>query len=411
MKASLLTIGDEILIGQIINSNTSWMSEQLTGLGIEVVSQLTVGDHEAEIVGALEFINPRSDIVIIGGGLGPTHDDLTMEALAHYFDLPLVYDPEWIAKVEAYFQARNRPMTDNNKKQGYLLEGAVRIDNDCGTAAGQHFKVGDTEFFVVPGVPHEMKSMMVRYILPKLKEKNPDERILKRTLLTTGIGESMLATRVDAFVQKIKSRPELSLAFLPSITQVKLRLQMTAHSAANDAEFETLVDELKALSGKDFFGVEPDTIEELILRKLVSSSCTLAIAESCTGGLIAHRLTQIPGCSRSLKGSIVAYQNSIKESELGLSETALEKHGVVSEFTAKAMAEAIRTKWGADFGLATTGYLGPDGGDANAPVGTVWIAIATSSTTETKTFSFENNRERGKERTAQAALDLLRRML
>ena len=411
MKASILTIGDEILIGQIINSNTSWISEQLTELGIEVVSQLTVGDHEAEIVGALEFINPRSDVVIIGGGLGPTHDDLTMEALAHYFDLPLVYDPEWIAKVEAFFQARNRPMTENNKKQGHLLEGATRIDNDCGTAAGQHFKVGDTEFFVVPGVPHEMKSMMSRYILPKLKEKNPDIRILKRTLLTTGVGESMLATRCNVFIEKIKSRSELSLAFLPSIIQVKLRLQMTAHTDANDAEFEALAQELEAICGADFFGIEPSTIEALILQKLSASSRTLAIAESCTGGLLAHRLTQIPGCSQALKGSLVAYQNSVKESELGLSATALESQGVVSEATAKQMAQAIRTNWHTDFGLATTGYLGPDGGDASSPVGTVWIALATVQKCEARMFSFENNRERSKERAAQAALDLLRRSL
>ncbi|MBC7396821.1 MAG: competence/damage-inducible protein A [Bdellovibrionales bacterium] len=411
MKASLLTIGDEILIGQIINSNTAWMSEQLTSLGIDVVNQLTVGDHEAEIVGALEFINPRSDIVIIGGGLGPTHDDVTIAALAHYFDLPLVYDPEWIAQVEAFFKARNRPMTENNKKQGHLLEGAIRIDNDCGTAAGQHFIMGDTEFFVVPGVPHEMKSMMNRYILPKLKEKNPDQRILKQTLLTSGVGESMLATRCEAFVQKVKSRDEVSLAFLPSTTQVKVRLQMEAHSGANDAEFESLVEELKALCGKDFFGLEPDSMEEMLVRELTHSSRTLALAESCTGGLIAHRITQVPGASKVLKGALVAYQNSVKESDLSIPKSLLENGGAVSEATAKSMAEAIRKKWNSDFGLATTGYLGPAGGDAQSPVGTVWIALATREQTQSRVFSFENNRERSKERAAQAALDLLRRSL
>ena len=349
MKASLLTIGDEILIGQIVNSNTAWMSDQLTAIGIEVVSQLSVGDHEAEIVGALEFIGPRSDIVIIGGGLGPTHDDLTLEALSHYFDMPLVKDSEWLAQVEKFFAERKRTMSENNKKQALLLDQAVRIDNDCGTAAGQHFKKGDTEFFVVPGVPHEMKSMMSRYILPYLQDKYPAAKILKKSLLTTGIGESALATRLDAFVQKIKAHPEASLAFLPSPTQVKLRLQMRSDTELRAREFNQWVDELIELCGNDFFGTEPDTLEELLVRKLVQSQQSLALAESCTGGLIAHRLTQIPGASQVLKGSLVAYQNQIKERELGISQVDLETKGVVSEATAVAMAESIRKKWSTDF--------------------------------------------------------------
>ena len=411
MKISLLTIGDELLIGQILNTNIHWLSQQLTDLGIEVVNHLTVSDQESEIKEALQFLIPKNDALIIGGGLGPTHDDLTMEALSQYFNLPLEYDADWISKVEAFFKTRNRVMSENNKKQGLLLKGATRIDNDCGTAAGQHFHSQDTEIFVVPGVPHEMKSMMTRYILPILAKENPQERILKRTLLTSGPGESLLATRCDPFVQKVKARSDLTLAFLPSVTQVKLRLQMKAKTKDAEKEFELLVNELKALCGIDFFGFEPSTLEEIILEKLKSTHSSLALAESCTGGLIAHRLTQIPGCSLVLKGGVVAYQNEIKEGFLGISSEDIKKNGVVSEWTVRAMADSIRKKWNTTYSIATTGYLGPDGGDEHAPAGTIWVAVSTPEETEARVIHVESDRERGKERSAQAALDLLRRII
>jgi len=344
MRATLLTIGDEILIGQILNSNAQWMSEQLTELGVQVTQHLTVGDHEAEIVQALDSVVPKSDFLIIGGGLGPTHDDLTMKVLSDYFEIPLHYDVEWVDQIEAFFKARNREMTENNRKQGFLLKGAKRIDNDCGTAAGQHFKAEGAQIFVVPGVPHEMKSMMKRYIMPYIAEKNPTEKILKRTLLTTGIGESALATHLDDFVKKVKARDDLTLAFLPSPTVVKLRLQMKANTLEGAQEFESLIAELKEYLGKDFYGEEPVTLEEVVLSQLKAKKCTIALAESCTGGLIAHRLSQIPGSSEALKGSIVAYQNEIKSLELGIDAGFISQHGVVSEATAIAMAESIRKK-------------------------------------------------------------------
>jgi nicotinamide-nucleotide amidase len=409
MRAALLTIGDEILIGQILNSNAQWMSEQLTDLGVQVTQHLTVGDHEAEIVQAIDYCLPKSDFMIIGGGLGPTHDDVTMAALSHYFDSPLQYDSEWVSKIEAFFASRNRPMTENNKKQGFLLRDAIRIDNDCGTAAGQHFNIDETDIFVVPGVPHEMKSMMKRYILPLIAEKNPVEQILKRTLLVTGLGESLLATRLDEFVKKIQTRPDLTLAFLPSNTQVKVRLQMKSSAPEAKVEFEKLIDELKLGCGKEFFGFDPTTLEEVTVHALRDHGKTVALAESCTGGLVAHRLTQVSGSSEVLKGSIVAYQNEIKTQELGISEAFLTTHGAVSKETAIAMAEAIRKKWNSSFGLSSTGYLGPSGGDAASPVGTVWVALASERGTEAQEFHFENHRERAKERAAQYAIDLLRR--
>jgi nicotinamide-nucleotide amidase len=413
MKVSILTVGDELLIGQVLNSNAQWMSERLTEIGCEVFCQLTVGDRISAIHEALTLLLKQSDAIIIGGGLGPTHDDLTLEALSQFVSAPLEMDLVWLGKVEELFRSRNREMTENNRKQALLLKDAFRIDNDCGTAAGQHLNFRDTDIFVVPGVPFEMKSMMTRYILPKLAEQTlaNGEKILKQTLLTTGIGESALATRLDPFVQKIKTLPKVSLAFLPSTTAVRLRLQMKAGGEADEKAFAGLVEELRNGCGKDYFGMEPQSLEGAVVHSLIERGLTLALAESCTGGLITHRLTGIPGASGVVKGAVIAYQEEIKSLELGISAGFLKANGVVSEATARAMAEGLRMKWGTDFALATTGYLGPTGGTEQAPIGTVWIALATPEKTLTREFRYEANRERSKERAAQSGMDLLRRSL
>jgi nicotinamide-nucleotide amidase len=372
-----------------------------------------VGDREAEIKEALHLLLNKSDVLIIGGGLGPTHDDITMGVLSHYFKIPLEHDPIWMKEVEKIFSHRKRAMTENNKKQALLLKGATRIDNDCGTAAGQYFEEGRTSVFVVPGVPHEMKSMLERFILPRLQSRllQGNEKIKKATLLTTGMGESALAERLDPFVKKIASIPGLTLAFLPNLATVRLRLQMKTHSPEEEIRFDSLVEELRLACGVDYFGMEPYSIEEQVMRNLAETNRTLALAESCTGGLISHRMTQVPGASKTLRGTLVAYQESLKSEELGIPPEMLTKQGVVSEATARAMAESIRRKWGTDFGLATTGYLGPSGGDAFAAVGTVWIALAREGETLSREFRYENNRERSKERAAQSAIDFLRRHL
>ena len=418
MKTSILTIGDELLIGQVLNSNVQWISEKLTELGITVHRQLTVGDEFEAIHAGIQFLLTDSDAIIIGGGLGPTHDDLTLETLSQIFSIPLAYDAEWISRVEAFFKARNRTMSENNKKQGFMLKTATRIDNDCGTAAGQFFEVNHPiqpqkkiSIFVVPGVPHEMKSMMDRFILPKLIAATTvaGEKILKQTLQTTGMGESALALKCDPFVKKIKAYPNLSLAFLPNSMQVRLRLQMRAKSKSDEELFERLVQELISYCGKDFYALEPLSLEQLIVNTLIENNETLALAESCTGGLISHKITQAPGASQVLRGSLVAYQRTLKETELNIESSLIDQNGIVSEQTAIAMADAIRKKWNTTYGIASTGYLGPEGGDSFAKLGTVWLAIATPQGCMSKSFSYENNRERSKERAAISALDLLRR--
>jgi nicotinamide-nucleotide amidase len=412
MKASILTIGDELLIGQVLNSNVQWISERLTSIGVTVTRHLSVGDEMEEITGALRFLQSSCDILIIGGGLGPTHDDLTVEALSRYFKIPLRYDEEWVSKIEEFFKSRGRPMTENNRKQGYLLRDAERIDNDCGTAPGQFLMEGRTRIFVVPGVPHEMKSMMERVILPKLLSEPSlgSTRILKETLLTSGVGESALAQRIQMDVERIRNIPGMSLAFLPSNTGVRLRLQMRASTPEEEASFRSEFAALEKACGPDAYGVEPDTLEECVHRLLIGRGETLAIAESCTGGLVSQRLTRIAGTSKILRGTLIPYQTDLKTRELGIPPTLFEQSGVVSEASARAMAESIRTKWGTTWGLGITGYLGPEG-DAFAPGGTVWIAVACGNQTLAREFHFENHRERAQERAAVYALDSLRRAL
>jgi nicotinamide-nucleotide amidase len=355
----------------------------------------------------------KCDAIIIGGGLGPTHDDITLDVLSRFLKTPLEMDQEWLQTLEELFRSRNRQMTDNNRKQAFLLKGATRIDNDCGTAAGQYLEEGKTSVFVVPGVPHEMKSMMERFILPTLSAKSlgSGERILKTTLLTTGIGESALASRLEPFVKKATSIPGLTLAFLPNLTNVRLRLQMRIHSPEEEILFQTLTAELKKNCGDDYFGMEPESIDRLVVERMIQGNKSLALAESCTAGLISHRLTQIPGASKILRGAIVPYQEDLKTSELGIPKDLIQTKGIVSEAVAREMADAVRRKWGTDYGLATTGYLGPTGGDSFAAVGTVWIALAQPLGTISREYRYENHRERNKERAAQSAIDLLRRNL
>lgn len=421
-RAAILTIGDELLIGQVLNSNVQWISDQLIQQGIEVTTHLTVGDSLTEIHSALDYLTghnsktpTRCEVLIIGGGLGPTHDDLTMEALSKYTGRELKLDTDWLLQLENYFKSKNRPMAANNKKQAYLLDGATRIDNDCGTAAGQYFTIpthpqGTCEVFVVPGVPHEMKSMFQRFIGPKLGSSN-EKAILKKTLVITGIGESMLAEKCAPVVAKIKVDPNFSMAFLPSPTHVRVRIQTRAE---HEPKLNLLIQEILPLIGNDFVGFETETtnaiqlMDQGVVQKLTELKKTVAIAESCTGGLVSHRLTQIPGASKILVGSIVPYQTQTKHSLLSVDENTLKQNDVVSESVVIEMAKKVRALFHSDFGVATTGYLGPTG-SANVPVGTVWLAVDSEKGTVTKTFTYENHRERNKERATQSAIDLLRR--
>ncbi len=409
MKAAILTIGDELLIGQVLNSNVQWMSEKLANIGVRVVTHLTCPDFIPDILVAIDYCK-SADVLLVGGGLGPTHDDVTMEAIAKAAGVELIRDEEWLERVRAFFRERGREMSKNNEKQALLPQRAIRIDNDCGTAAGVKLKVGQQHWYVFPGVPHEMQSMFERVILPELRDELPGT-LLSRTLLTTGIGESALAQKLDPIVQRIQKTEDFMLAFLPSTMGVRLRLMQQASGIVDPKEFESLFAELMLACASYFYGVDDDTLEGIVIQTLKRKNQTIATCESCTGGLIAHRLTQIEGASSTFLGGFIPYQTEQKVSKLGITADFIQKHGVVSEAVAIAMAEKTRQDFKTDFAVSTTGYLGATGGTEQAPNGTAWIAVSGPKGTSAQVFTFEKNRKRGKDRAAQTALDAVRRAL
>jgi nicotinamide-nucleotide amidase len=409
MKAAILTIGDELLIGQVLNSNVQWISEELANIGVRVITHVTCPDSIPDILRAIDYCK-NADVLLVGGGLGPTHDDVTMEAIAQAADVDLVRDEVWIERVRTFFRERGREMSKNNEKQALLPNHCTRIDNDCGTAAGAKVRIGKQLCYIFPGVPHEMQSMFDRVILPELKDEVPGS-LLTRTLLTTGIGESALAQKLDPIVQRIQKLDDFMLAFLPSTTGVRLRLMHQSAGVPNTKVFESLFADLMLGCSSYFYGLDDETLEEVIVKTMTRKQKTIATCESCTGGLISHRITQVEGSSKVFKGALVPYQVELKTSELGISGQEIEEFGVVSETVARRMAEATRDRFKTDYAVATTGYLGATGGTEKAPNGSAWIAVSGPNGTTAHFHTFEKNRKRAKDRAAQAALDAVRRAL
>lgn len=422
MEASILSIGDEILLGQIMNTNAAWMSSQLTSLGIRVRHHIVIGDQFDRIQNALDFCNKDTNFIFITGGLGPTHDDITVESLAKYLKSELIFDEDWFNRMKAFFVSRGRVMPDNNRKQAFRPKNSIRIDNEWGTAPGHWIEKNNITYICTPGVPYEMEGMFRSYILPKISKLPSLKTSLKiytRNLFTTGMGESLMAAKLDTLTPSLESflNDGLELAWLPSPYGVKLRFTVKTNS---EEEAQMKMDHLESHFQKAFgdyifaknsaVGVEVK-LEEVIGTLLNSKKKTLALAESCTGGLTTSRLTDIAGSSNYIIGSIVSYSNQIKTSALGVSESDLTQYGAVSDQVARAMANGIRNRFKSDYGLSITGIAGPDGGTNEKPVGTVWIALATKTETFSKKFTFEKDRLRNKIRSSQAAMDMLRRHL
>lgn len=433
MKAAILGIGDELLNGQVTNSNASWISRELGLYGIEVVFQLTIGDEILKIQNGIEKCLSESEVTILTGGLGPTDDDLTVDAICSFLKLERKFDPEWHSRMEQIFKSRGREMPANNKKQAMVPVGAKRIDNDCGTAPGLWFEFQEGKFkgkymAVLPGVPYEMQSMMKRFVMPFLdirRTKNPSTQraaIVQKTIFTTGIGESALAQKFEEECPQYKEilNENLKLAWLPSPIAVKLRLTSKAKSEeiakAQIERFENAVPQ--SISSYKFgsrFDFEEVYLEQVVGEMLSKHGYTVSTAESCTGGLISNKLTNIAGSSKYVIGGVVAYSNDVKVKELGVSEKVLQTEGAVSENTARQMSEGALKKFGSTIAISVTGIAGPDGGTDQKPVGTVWFSLSDTLEGEIKTLSkklvFEKDRLRNKERTAQAALDMIRRRL
>ncbi len=408
MNAEILSIGDELLIGQVTNTNASYLGEQLSLLGITIRRVTTVGDRIDDLLDAFTRAWHDNDVIITTGGLGPTHDDVTRDAVCRFFDTGLTESAEVLADIERLLVERKRPLSASNRDQAMVPAAATVIRNANGTAPGYHIHREGRHFFVTPGVPYEMHGMMESYILPRLRETFVNARA-SCTVLTTGIAESTLA---DALRGIETLHPTCSVAYLPSPIGVRVRLTATAEdeTAARGylAELRTFISD----RAEEFvYGADQETLERNLGAMLVARGEMIAVAESCTGGLITDRVTNVPGSSRWFERGVVCYSNDSKTALLGVDPAIISAHGAVSRQTAEAMADGIRRTAGTAFGIATTGIAGPDGGSAEKPVGLVWIGISSDAGTFTFDFYFGGDRVRTKQRAAQAALDMLRRAL
>jgi nicotinamide-nucleotide amidase len=410
VRAEIITIGDEILFGQIIDTNTQWIGSQLTDIGIRPVRKTSVGDKKEDILAAFSEASKRVEVVIVTGGLGPTKDDITKHTFCEYFGSSLEINEEALALITEFFAKRGRVMTDLNTQQAALPTNATYIPNLWGTAPGMWFEKDGVIYVSLPGVPYEMKSLMEFEILPRLKKRYNQNIIIHKSIRTIGIGESFLAAKIadweDALPEHIK------LAYLPHFGQVKLRLTGSGtDQTLLSQELQAQVDQLLPLIGENVFGYDNDELETVVGTLLLKHHATIGTAESCTGGFVANQITNVPGASRYFEGSIVSYSNEIKKTILGVSPETLELHGAVSEETAREMAEGARKVLNTTYAISTTGIAGPDGGTPDKPVGTVWIACATPTETVTQLLKLSNTRKINVELTSSYALNLLRKTI
>ncbi len=405
--AELLTIGDEILYGQIVDTNSQWMSIELDKVGIKVIRKTTVGDQEDEILTAFAEAEKRADIILITGGLGPTSDDLTKPLLAKYFDCKLEIHEEALQEITAFFKSRGREMIEPNRQQAALPVCCTKITNPIGTAPGMWFEKEGKVFMSMPGVPHEMKKMMTERVIPKLKEKFETPNIYHKVIRTIGIGESFLAEKIASWEKKLPKH--IKLAYLPSLGEVKLRLTGFSNSSSHlESEINELIEKLKPLAGDYIYGYGDESIEVAIGKMLRERKLTLSMAESCTGGYLSHLITSVPGCSDYFLGSMVPYAYEIKMRQLGVKPEVLEKYGAVSEPTIIEMANIVRAKFNTDIGVATSGIAGPGGATPEKPVGMVWIAYSDKHHTVTKKLQISSDRAINIKMASAAVLNLIR---
>ncbi|MBT7656329.1 MAG: competence/damage-inducible protein A [Flavobacteriales bacterium] len=408
MTAELITIGDEILIGQIVNTNAVFLSKSLNGIGFEVVQITSISDQPEVIKKTIDEARLRADVLLLTGGLGPTNDDVTKHTLTDYFNDRLVWYPEILSHIETLFKKYvPTPISDSNRAQAQLPEKARIFKNTIGTASGMWFEAEDVVVVSMPGVPYEMKSLINNEVLSALQEKFDTPHIYHKTIMTYGLGESVIADRIADWEAQLPS--SIKLAYLPSLGRVRLRLSTKGIDAALlHSQVDAEVAKLRPLIEDVYYGEEEEEpIEVLIGKQLQKQGQTLALAESCTGGLIASRMTTHPGASAFFLGGGVTYATSSKTHLLGVSETIIAKHGVVSAAVAEAMAKGAQQTLGSDYALATTGNAGPTALEGHADVGTVFIGLATPDGVESFRFVMGNNRERVMQKTVNKAFELL----
>lgn len=405
--AELLTIGDEILYGQIVDTNSQWMSVELDKVGIKVIRKTSIGDQESEILTAFSEAEKRADVILITGGLGPTSDDITKPCLAKYFNCELKIHEESLAEVTEFFVSRGRELTETNRQQAALPVCCTKITNPIGTAPGMWFEKNGKVFMSMPGVPHEMKRMMKEQVIPKLLQTYKMPAIAHKVIRTVGVGESFLADKISTWEQSLPKH--IRLAYLPSLGEVKLRLTGFGDSPEKlQAEINDLTEKLKVLAGEYIYAYGDEPLEVAVGRMLREKKLTLSIAESCTGGYVSHLITSVPGCSDYFLGSMIPYSYEIKMRQLGVKPETLEKYGAVSEPTISEMASVVRARFNTDIGVATSGIAGPGGATPDKPVGTVWIAYSDKFHTVTRKLQLSKDRAINIQLASAAVLNLIR---
>lgn len=408
MQAEIICIGDELLIGQTINTNAAWLGEHLNLLGIRVHRTLSIPDLRDEIILALDEALSRSQVVVITGGLGPTKDDITKHTLCNYFETTLKINDEALERITGFFKDRGLPMLEVNRLQAALPEACQVIQNYRGTACGMWFEKNGAVIISMPGVPYEMKSMMEEQVFPMIRKHFQTPEILHRTILTIGAGESFLAEIIRDWENSLAEH-DIKLAYLPSPGMVKLRMSVYGTIPGIREVLIQKEEELRLLINTYIYGVEKSTLEEIVGALLRDKKLTVSTAESCTGGNIAHLITSIAGSSDYFIGSVVSYHEKIKVSELGVSPEVISQFGVVSREVVEAMALGSKDKFNTTFAIATTGIAGPSGGSDENPVGTVWIGIAGPNGVKTEKFRFGKNREFNINMASEAGLNMLRK--
>lgn len=410
MKAEIIAIGTEILLGQILNTNQRYLSQKLAELGIDVYYQITVGDNPERLIQALRQGLARSDIVITTGGLGPTVDDITLKSIARTLTRRLVLDKKILQRIKTYFGKQCIKMPIENVRQAHIPEGSITLKNDVGTAPGLILEEDGKILIALPGPSRELNPMFERDVIPYLKKKTKSEWIIKtRTIKITGLSESEVNHRVKDI---LKSPPPVTVGIFAHPALIELKITAKAKNEKQAKAFINKVDKKITSRLKDYiFGRDTQTLEEIVGKLLRRTRKTLAIAESCTGGLISNRITNIPGSSKYFKTTIVAYSNKAKVTLLNVPSETLKKHGAVSSQVATQMAKNVRQIAGTTFGLGVTGITGPTGGTKSKPIGLVYIALATPKQTISREFHFTGDREIIKFKTSQAALDLLRQVI
>ncbi len=411
INASIITIGDELLIGQVIDTNSAWMAQQLNKAGISVKRRIAVGDKAPDIREALDEEHLHSDIILITGGLGPTADDITKPLLCEYFNSRMIVNEAVLENVKYLFEkVFKRDITERNIKQAEVPDNCKVILNKRGTAPGMWFEKEGKVFVAMPGVPYEMKGMMEDDVIPSLCKLFSFPHIAHRTLLTFGIGESVIADRISAFESALPA--QIKLAYLPNYGMVRLRLTITGSDKTEvENEIDNYFFQLQQYVTDHLVTTEDEPLEVVIGKLLLKKNKTMSTAESCTGGYIAHLLTTLPGASSFYTGSVVSYSYKAKEDLLSVKEKTLVEKGAVSEEVVKEMATGALKNINSDYTIAVSGIMGPQGGTSDKPVGTVWVCVGNMDKLVTRKFHFRFDRRKNIELTAANALNLLREFI